>query len=79
MVESNKQLNDANMKLKTDLKRALDELVEVKKENEKLKADANNAKDSQALLVIIKEKEEQYQAHMLELLTRLKAMEEELQ
>ena len=79
MVESNKQLNDANMKLKTDLKRALDELVEVKKENEKLKADANNAKDSQALLLIIKEKEEQYQSHMLELLTRFKAMEEELQ
>ena len=55
MVESNKQLNDANLKLKTDLKRALDEIVEVKKENEKLKADANNAKDSQALLLIIKD------------------------
>jgi uncharacterized protein involved in exopolysaccharide biosynthesis len=39
--QSNKQLSDANMKLKMDLKKATDELTELRAAFEKLKSDTS--------------------------------------
>lgn len=76
---SNKQLSDANMKLKVDLKRVTDELAEVTKAYEKLKSDSSKATEQQTLLLMFKQKEEDYQQQLLMLLGKVRSLEEELQ
>jgi chromosome segregation ATPase len=62
-----------------DLKKALDELGETKKELERVKAEAAKNSDAQALLVTIKRNEQEYSTRLKELSDRLRALEEELQ
>lgn len=76
---NNKQLMDANVKLKADLKKATDELNDLKGQMEKYRGDINAAKESQTVILLLKKKEEEYQQQMLVLASRVRSLEEELQ
>ena len=54
---SNKQVSDANNKLKGDLKKAMDELQELKAEADKNRAENAKAHETQMLIMVLKAKE----------------------
>lgn len=75
---SNKQLSDANSKLKGDLKKAMDELQELKAEADKNRAENAKAHETQMLIMVMKAKESDYLSQISLLNNRVKYFEEEL-
>jgi hypothetical protein len=75
---SNKQLSDANNKLKGDLKKAMDELQELKAEADKNRAENAKAHETQMLIMVMKAKESEYLSQISLLNNRVKYFEEEL-
>jgi len=53
-------LSDANNKLKGDLKKAMDELQELKAEADKNRAENAKAHETQMLIMVLKAKESDY-------------------
>jgi hypothetical protein len=61
------------------LKKAQDELADVKQQLEKLREENSRASESQTLILLMQQKEEEYQAQFLGLVNRIRSLEEELQ
>lgn len=57
---SNKSLSDANLKLKSDLKKAMDELQELKAEADKNRIENAKSHETQMLIMVMKAKESEY-------------------
>ena len=53
-------MNDANAKLKADLKKATDELNELKKQADLIRNEALKYSETQTLIMMYKNKEEEY-------------------
>ena len=59
-VDNNKQLSDANVKLKFDLKKATDELNELRAQAEKNRSEALKMSETHAHLMGLRAREDDY-------------------
>jgi hypothetical protein len=59
-VDNNKQLSDANVKLKADLKKATDELIELRAQAEKNRSEALRMSETHTLLMGLRAREDEY-------------------
>lgn len=73
-----KQLSEANTKLKADLKRAGEDLAEARREAERAKGELARQSDAQTLVVLLKQKEDEWRLHTQALLDKLHLLQEEL-
>ena len=77
-IDNNKQLSDANVKLKADLKKATDELSELRAQAEKNRSEALRMSETHTLLMGLRAREDEYKNQIIELTMRLQVLEEEL-
>jgi len=77
-VDNNRQLSEANTKLKADLKRATDELNELRAQVDRIRSEALKLSDTQSQLLALRSREDDYKSQIASLTTRLHALEDEL-
>lgn len=71
-------MSEQNTKLKADLKRANDELNEMKVQAERIRSEAGKYGETQSLIMILKSREEESKGLIASLQQRLRVLEEEL-
>ena len=59
-IDNTRQLSDANAKLKADLKKATDELAELRALSDKLKGDALKMSETHSLVAGMRAREDEY-------------------